>query len=756
MKTKLSTSLIVIAAVFVPAYVVGQNCSPRSSLPTLCITTTAPVTSKDDYVAGSMQIVEEKNGPVELYNGGIRIRGRGNSTWLLDKKPYRINLNTAASLLGMPSVAKNWVLLANHAEKTLVRNSLALELSRYMGLPYSSPFRYVDVILNGDFIGSYLLTDHMEVRSGRVDIEEGQPASVPGAYLVELDGFAWQEPYFIRTTQGLIATVKYPDLVKPQDDAKIEAITNDINDFEQRLFSDIHPEAPGGYLERIDKSSLINWYIACEITGNSDAFWSVYLHKRRSDNHIFLGPLWDFDIAFDNDDRIASARYRLMADVGQDYIFRRWIVRLRNDDVFMSAVKLRWNELKNNGLKDHLLGKINEYTSLLTSSGSQQQNYTRWPVLSTKVYKEVFWNGSYEDHVNFLSDYVEQRIDWLDTEINGLSQNYRYQIVNRQNGKALAAPASGTGVVQKTLSENNDFLWEVKPLPNGFFQLYNVGRQLVLAGTGSAGAQAVLSGANPADPLQQWRITKTSDDSYAFVNRKASMGLQNSAGSISDGAPVHTIDFNAFIPQNGISEVQHWLAGSQAGKWTITSAGSALPILIREFKATNQENAVRLDWKVTEQVNGSHFGIERLNKDLEAVQLATVSLGDSQDGTYHWVDEQPVAGIQYYRVKMVDLDGSFEYTNLVSVTRHGKAENLKVFPNPSSRFPEVHFFSSGTERTYLEVYNLTGVRMFDQVVTATRGWNIASYAEVKLPAGLYVLKVTDGNTSSSRQFVMSP
>src|SRR5690606_28222721 len=98
--------------------------------------------------------------------------------------------------------------------------------------------------------------------------------------------------------------------------------------------------------------------------------------------------------------------------------FRRWITRLRQDDIFMRAVRERWNELKRGGLREFMLDKVDEYSQLLTSSGSQAENFSRWPVLDTRVYLEVKSRGSYQEHVDFLRQYISDRIDWLDLEFN--------------------------------------------------------------------------------------------------------------------------------------------------------------------------------------------------------------------------------------------------------------------------------------------------------------------------------------------------
>ncbi len=730
----------------------GQTCAPRSTLPTLCITTSAPVESKDVYVNGALQIVQGLGTPEELYNGGIRIRGRGNSTWgMVDKRPYRINLNTEGSLLGMPASAKNWVLLANYADKTLIRNAVALEMSRYLGMPYASPFRFVDVILNGSYQGSYLLTDHMEVRENRIDIEEGQNEDVPGAYLVEIDGFADQEDFHITTNQGLMASIKYPDLAVPQDQARVNDILAHINDFESRLFSGNPADGPGGFLERVDMQSLVNWYLGGEITGNSDAFWSVYLHKKRSDDRFFLGPHWDFDIAFDNDNRIGSARHRLMADVGHTNTYRKWIVQLRKDDVFMRAVKQRWNELKAGGFKEHILNKVGEYSGIMKSSGAQEQNFLHRNVLNSRVYLEVFLSPNYQDHVDFLYNYLSQRIDWLDSELNGLSSGYNYRIVNAESNRALAVSSPGANVIQKTFVEEPDFLWQIRPLSNGFFQIYNSGRNMALTGSNNSGTQLTLSASDPDDPLQQWRITQTSQTKHAIVARSEKYGVQNKDNSSSDNRSVDQIDYRDYHNH----ELQGWLNASNFGKWTFTIVGQALPVSLAYFQAELTEGVVHLDWQVAEQTGGSHFAIERTGTDREKTILGTVPLREEGgDSKYRWTDTNPLPGLNYYRLKMVDKDGSFTYSKIVSAMYNPGKLLLKVYPNPAVNTVSVDLFIPSKGYAELQVYNLAGLMVSAKKERTVQGVNSISMDTEGLSPGLYIVKIRHGNSTADARFVV--
>lgn len=146
-----------------------------TGLPILYIETENPVVSKDDYVKGHMTIDANTKYPQAVTDMQLEMRGRGSSTWNMPKKPYRIKLNTKTEMLGMPA-AKKWVLLANFADKTLLRNYLALEIGRRFEAAFTPRARFVEVILNGEFMGNYLLTDQVEVGATRVNIPELKPS----------------------------------------------------------------------------------------------------------------------------------------------------------------------------------------------------------------------------------------------------------------------------------------------------------------------------------------------------------------------------------------------------------------------------------------------------------------------------------------------------------------------------------------------------------------------------------------------------
>ncbi len=385
-----------------------------TEIPTVYIDTegSATVTGKSNYVKGTLTVMSAD--PAECCDAlPMGVRGRGNSTWNMPKKPYRVKFDSKVNFLDLPAKAKSWVFLANYADKSLMRNAIAFEISSFVGMEYTPSIRFVDVVLNGEYLGNYMVTDQTEVAKGRVPVEsqevtDTEEPAITGGYLIELDGFADGEPVWFQTPQGIKVTVKYP-----KDDeineAQLDYITRYVREFESRLFADNFSDPAAGYRSMADTESLVNWYIACELTANSDSFWSTYMYKKRGDDRLYFGPMWDYDIAFNNDSRIGDATRKLMRDSAHAPL--TWIKRLWQDAWFRSAVNARWKELVDSGIEEYLLGKVEDYAALIDAS--QKLNFKKWDILSRKVYNELVVFPTYREGVDYLKSFISARVAFL-------------------------------------------------------------------------------------------------------------------------------------------------------------------------------------------------------------------------------------------------------------------------------------------------------------------------------------------------------
>jgi hypothetical protein len=204
-------------------------------------------------------------------SGPLQIRGRGNSTWGMPKKPYRVKLTDKQSLLGMPS-SKDWVLLANYSDKSLLRNALAMELGTRMGMPWTPRSGFVELYLNERYDGVYLLSENIKVSKDRVNIDQLAAGDVSadkitGGYLLEVDFRQDGHTMFSSIDQLPIVFQDPEDPVQAQEDY----INGYINQFETALHSSGFADPTTGYAAYIDVDSFVRWFLVNELFRNVDA-----------------------------------------------------------------------------------------------------------------------------------------------------------------------------------------------------------------------------------------------------------------------------------------------------------------------------------------------------------------------------------------------------------------------------------------------------------------------------------------------------
>ena len=395
---------------------VGDETSlPRlTNLPTVSIQTENGVIPYDKrkQINAIITIVSEDGKQLLSDSGTVRLRGNGSLTF--PKKPYRLKFNKKTRVLNSPGKAKKWVLINNYGDKTLLRNQLAFEMSRCMNMPFTPYIQPVDVVLNGEYKGSYQLCDHVDVRKHRVNIEEMTPednSGVPltGGYLVEIDARAPSEPSWFYSTKGIPVTIHYPD-----DDE----ITKEQHDFIESYFNKMEDN----WEKYLDTNTFLRHFLVGELSGNTDTYYSVFMYKHRDNDTLFTGPVWDFDLAFDNDRRTYPVNkktdfvYRSGGSVVNSQM-RRFVddIAIHNKEARAKMVEI-WDEARHNGItKEHLFEIINAEAEYLQQS--QKLNFMRWPVMDTLVHQNpVIWGG-YDAEVQNVRRFIEERLDWMDRKL---------------------------------------------------------------------------------------------------------------------------------------------------------------------------------------------------------------------------------------------------------------------------------------------------------------------------------------------------
>ena len=558
---KMRTTLLLTALVSFSTLMQAQQHERLTNLPHMYIETfgNVPITSKTEYVYATMHYVDEQDA-VTRYDS-MEIRGRGNSTWNLPKKPYRIKFHKKEKFLGTGyAKAKKWTLLANAGDKTLMRNSLTFAMGDWLGMKNTPACRFVDLTLNGTYMGNYQISDQVEVRPHRVNITEQdypltETSDITGGYLLEVDGFK-DGNCFVTSLYSVPIRVHYPDEeeISATQDSYIRQY---MADFESVLSGSDFADPDKGYRRWVDSVSLADWFIATEVSGNIDGYYSTYFYKDRQDSLLYWGPLWDYDIAYANDNRKGDTSKQLMTDVGYGQT-RMWINRMWEDPWFSRLVNRRYAEAVGGGLEDFLYHHIDSISTLLDAS--KDLNYNKWGI-STRVLRERVLYSSYDRYVDDLKAYIATHIPYLRQTFEGkkpaeptppfTAEDYYYTICHSTNGKVIDVKgheaAGGTQIcLWSDEADCHGQQWRIIPVGT-HFMLTNrttgtalcdptVGETTATTNTGTRLAVAL---ADIEDDSQLWTIMPQGTDGlYNLVNKHTGHTANLSGGRQEDGADI--------------------------------------------------------------------------------------------------------------------------------------------------------------------------------------------------------------------------
>ena len=406
-----------------------------TGLPVLYINTEIPMEeiTKDVYVFGNMKLVyedgtnfaykfeKEKNG--EKKEG---IKGRGNTTWQMDKKGYAIKFDKKQQLFGL-AAAKKWCIIANYADKTLLRNVYASLLAKNIfNAEWNPSFRPVEVVWNGVYQGNYILCERNTVSAGRVDVQDisnigkddfadangdGEVDMYDGGFVLEIDGWRDAEFWFESEKAKAPVALKDPDEVSEDIQEHVRTI---VQTAENALYSDNFKDAVDGWRKYFDEESVIDWFFVNEIARNHDAkdSSSIYKFYDPTDSKLHYGPIWDFDVGFGND-----GDGEVAAVTGWYVKNGFWTIRMFEDSLFVHNVIERWNEQK-----EALNASVQDMFLSLASSDSvsAETNFMKWDILGKKVhtnsagYEERL---TYQSEVDYMKTWVEERIAWIDNAL---------------------------------------------------------------------------------------------------------------------------------------------------------------------------------------------------------------------------------------------------------------------------------------------------------------------------------------------------
>lgn len=444
-----------------------------SNLPIVVINTNGIPIRDEPKIMADMGIIYNGEGkrnnlsdPFNHYKGKIAIEIRGTSSQQFPKKQYGFDTidslgnDLDVSLLSFP-LESDWILSAQYNDKTLLRDVLAFDIAHKLGM-YATRTKYCEVVLNGDYIGIYILYEKIKRDKNRVNISKMSTAdstgdALTGGYIVQIDrnegaASGWQSVFAPYPGAGQRCFYQY---VTPKDDeitpVQKTYLQKSIYNFEQKMYSPAYADTASGYPKMIDVNSFVSMFILNEVTRNVDAYrLSAYMYKDRDSKggRWKAGPPWDYGLAF------ANANYNNGADAtgieieyfatsssfhyGDQFMAPFWWYTLFRDKDFKLAAAKKYAAYRKEFLEfNKMFSVIDSISSHIAEA--RERNFTRWPILGRWVWPNVYVGPTYNDEIIYLQGWIIKRLNWLDdyfaplvsvegNEINPdkffLSQNY--------------------------------------------------------------------------------------------------------------------------------------------------------------------------------------------------------------------------------------------------------------------------------------------------------------------------------------------
>lgn len=384
-----------------------------SEIPCVLLTTKTgrDVTSKTAYTDGTLAIINADEN--EMETSVIDIRGRGNFTWTAhEKKSYKIKFPTKCAPLSIGEKNKTWVLMANVCDQTLLRNHVALKIvDEFDRIVYSPDSISVDVYLNGEYRGVYLLAEEITLSKAHVALDDSRVQTLTDTgYLLELSAYATDVAF-------TLADRKYEIKSDLSSNAEVaEKQKGYIADYVTQAYRALSSGDRAAAEQYIDIGTLVDAYLAEELLKNLDMGWdSFYLHKNRG-GKLCVGPLWDFDLSLGNSNSDCQYVDGLYCAVGNDDTTMQrnpWFIVAMKLDWFRTLVSERWDEM---------YPRLAQYPDQILAMGAKyeasfKRNFVVWDIFGTRQNREtplITSLATYREHYEYLSAWLDGRMEWLD------------------------------------------------------------------------------------------------------------------------------------------------------------------------------------------------------------------------------------------------------------------------------------------------------------------------------------------------------
>jgi len=432
----------------------------ESDLPLIMINTLGQEIPNEPKITAQMDVINNPGGLNHTtdtfidYSGAIGIELRGSSSLMFEKNNYGLETrladgtNNNVPLLGLPA-ENDWILHGPYSDKSLMRNALSYYLGSQMG-QWAPRTRFCELYINDDYMGVYLLIEKIKRDVNRLDIATLNPDEISGSdlsggYILSIDRaeeYYWISPYKgIDGYTDIVINYIYPKYAE-MPAQQISYIRNYVTSFEHALHGNNFRDPLKGYRAFADPVSFVDYFLLNELNRNVDAYrLSTFFYKDK-DSKLMMGPIWDFDLAFGNADyynAFSPQGWMMYSTAAGDFQIPFWWDRLRQDDYFNYELKTRWQELRKGPFHlDNILGYVDSVSIRL--SNAQKRNFNRFPILGTWVWPNYFVGNTYEEEINFMKDWITQRIQWMDDQIDQIGDSENFPLANAYEIYAFPNP----------------------------------------------------------------------------------------------------------------------------------------------------------------------------------------------------------------------------------------------------------------------------------------------------------------------------
>jgi len=420
-----------------------------SNLPIVVVNTNGQTILDDPKIPATLKIYNKGAGQrnyltdIPEFDGHMGIEIRGSSSQMFPKKSYgfeswdALGNSIDVSFLGMPAES-DWILNANYADKSFIRNVMAYQLWQNMG-HYSTRYHFVEVILNDEYKGIYIFSEKIKRDKNRLDIaklstSQNSGDELTGGYIFKIDkqtgsgGSGWNSSYLPSVSsagQKIFFQYEYP---KETDITTQQAsyLQGNVYNFETALKSAGFADTLNGFRKYAVENTFIDYFLVNEVSKNVDGYRiSTFLNKERDSKggKIRMGPVWDYDIAWHNADYCEAeitSGWAYQFPCPEDYWqVPFWWSRLLEDPRYKNNLACRWQNLRLTTLSnawfdnyiDSISGQLME---------AQERNFTQWPILGVYVWPNPWpYATTYMSEVSTLKTWMHNRLSWLDSNMPG-------------------------------------------------------------------------------------------------------------------------------------------------------------------------------------------------------------------------------------------------------------------------------------------------------------------------------------------------